>query len=149
MLYSFGQANTAIEYFDRNGETCPVDANPADFILETIGAGVNARLTDKGSNWASKWKESTEASALQAEIIEYNHLSATKRASDDTEVAQSPDFNASVMQQTWLLTERILKNQWRNPPYIYSKIWVHALSGLLAGVTFYKLGTSPTELQNR
>lgn len=118
--------------------------------METIGAGVNARLNDKGSNWASRWKESDEARALEKEIFDYNHSASTTTATEDANTAATvPEFNASVMQQTWLLTERILKNQWRNPPYIYSKIWVHVLSGILAGVTFYRLGTSPTELQNR
>jgi ATP-binding cassette subfamily G (WHITE) protein 2 (SNQ2) len=119
-------------------------------VLETIGAGVNARLTYKGSNWATKWKNSTEAATLEAEILDYN-LSSVNRTTSGKAIDDSPlpVFNASVMQQTWLLTERILKNQWRNPPYVYSKIWVHALSGILAGVTFHKLGTSPTELQNR
>jgi ATP-binding cassette subfamily G (WHITE) protein 2 (SNQ2) len=119
-------------------------------VLETIGAGVNARLTDKGSNWAAKWKASPEAAALEAEILEYNRASVKTKASDEAaDASHLATFNASVMLQTWLLTARILKNQWRNPPYVYSKIWVHALSGILAGVTFYQLGTSPTELQNR
>ena len=118
--------------------------------METIGAGVTARLNDKGSNWASRWKESSEAAVLENEILEYNRTSAKGNGGDNAaEAATSPDFNASVTQQTWLLTERILKNQWRNPPYVYSKLWVHLLSGILVGVTFYKLGTSPTELQNR
>lgn len=118
--------------------------------METIGAGVNARLNDKGSNWAARWKESDEARALEKEILDYNHSSGMTTVTEDvTTAATVPEFNASVIQQTWLLTERILKNQWRNPPYIYSKIWVHVLSGILAGVTFYRLGTSPTELQNR
>jgi ATP-binding cassette subfamily G (WHITE) protein 2 (SNQ2) len=145
----FGQANTAIEYFDRQGAPCPKDANPADFVLETIGAGVNARLNDTGANWAQKWRESPEAAALDATINEYNQSSIKNTAAEDADAAKTPDYNASIFLQTWLLTKRILLNQWRNPPYVYSKIWVHALSGLLAGVAFYKLGSSPTELQNR
>lgn len=118
--------------------------------METIGAGVNARLTDKGANWALKWKESTEARSLEAEIVEYNRSSGAATGSDHApSTDNSSTFNTSVLQQTWLLTERFLKNQWRNPPYVYSKIWVHVLSGILAGVAFYNLGTSPTELQNR
>lgn len=147
----FGDAKRAIDYFDHNGAPCPLDANPAEFILETIGAGVSARLTDKGSSWALKWKESPEAKAIENDIHAYN---ASGSGADTTSGGNGADgddegFNASTSLQTKLLTERILKNQWRNPPYIYSKIWIHVLSGILVGFTFYNLGTSPSELQNR
>ena len=36
-------SHTLIDYFERNGgEVCPPDANPAEYILEQIGAGAAA-----------------------------------------------------------------------------------------------------------
>ncbi|KAL5340239.1 ABC-2 type transporter-domain-containing protein [Aspergillus crustosus] len=59
------------------------------------------------------------------------------------------EFNSSILLQTILLTTRMLKNQWRNTAYMYSKIWVHVISAILVGFTFFDLGTTPQELQNR
>ena len=68
---------------------------------------------------------------------------------EDFEDGNPHDFNASTWLQTWLLTQRILRNQWRNVPYMYSKIWVHVVSAILVGLTFFRLGTGVQDLQNR
>jgi len=59
------------------------------------------------------------------------------------------EFNATVLEQTIVLTKRMLLNQWRSPAYMYSKIWVHVTSAILVGFTFFQIGTSPQDLQNR
>jgi ATP-binding cassette subfamily G (WHITE) protein 2 (SNQ2) len=42
-------SRTLINYFERNGGVeCPPDANPAEYILEQIGAGASARANQ---NW--------------------------------------------------------------------------------------------------
>ncbi|KAI9625129.1 hypothetical protein KEM48_008528 [Puccinia striiformis f. sp. tritici PST-130] len=47
------------EYFARNGAICPVEANPAEFMLEAIGGGAQRQLGgDK--DWADRWLESAE-----------------------------------------------------------------------------------------
>lgn len=142
---SFGKVTEALPYFARHGAVSPEGANPGEFILETVGAGVNARTTEKGSNWAATWAESQEAVNLKQEIEESKKTPRT--VNDDVESAS--EYNASVVVQTWLLTKRMLLNQWRNPPYMYSKIWVHVISAILVGFTFFQIGTSPQDLQNR
>lgn len=142
----FGPNDKALAYFTRYGAVPPPNANPAEFILETGGAGINARKDTKGSEWAKIWRESPEAKAVSEEIRRIN-----QDARDEVvdEGIGNGEFNSSVLSQSWLLTVRILKNQWRNPPYIYSKIWVHVIHAILIGTTIYKLGTSPSDLQNR
>ncbi|KAL7811019.1 P-loop containing nucleoside triphosphate hydrolase protein [Trichoderma aethiopicum] len=142
----FGKVTEALPYFARHGAVCPEGANPSAFILETVGAGVNARTNDKGSNWSANWAASPEAAALAQEIEESKKNPHSSTAHDEEKV---PEYNASTLTQTYLLTKRMLLNQWRNTPYIYSKIWVHILSAFFVGFTFYQLGTSPTDLQNR
>ncbi|KAG5776548.1 hypothetical protein H9Q73_009789 [Fusarium xylarioides] len=143
----FGKVTEALPYFARNGATCPEGANPGEFILETVGAGVNARTSDKGSNWASTWAASSEATAIGREIAISSDT--PKGLSPAIDEESTSDHNASVVLQTLLLTKRMLLNQWRSPPYIYSKIWVHVISAILVGFTFFQIGTSPQDLQNR
>ncbi|KAK4120366.1 hypothetical protein N657DRAFT_693082 [Parathielavia appendiculata] len=143
----FGRVADALSYFARHGAVSPPGANPAEFILETVGAGINARNNDKGATWASNWSASPELAGLLTEI---DH--GIKRRPSSGSVAGTPpksSYNATVFEQTWLLTKRMLLGQWRNPPYMYSKIWVHVISGILVGFTFFQIGTSPQDLQNR
>jgi hypothetical protein len=145
---SFGRVTDALPYFARHGAVSPPGANPAEFILETVGAGINARNNDKGATWASNWSASPELAALLTEIDD-----GVKRGSSGGDVTTGTrpknSHNATVYEQTWLLTKRMLLGQWRNPPYMYSKIWVHVISAILVGFTFFKIGTSPQDLQNR
>ena len=106
---------------------------------------ISARTNEKGSNWATNWAESPEAGALVEDIAAIE----VRKALSDVEDNDRRDYNASTTQQTLLLPLRILKNQWRNTPYLYSKIWVHVVSAILVGFTFFQLGTSPRDLQNR
>jgi len=140
----FGRVDTALAYFERNGAPCPPGANPAEFILETVGAGIHARTSDKGSDWSAKWKASIESRSLTDEIE-----SKKTTVSPSLNEIDLSEYNASTLLQTRLLTIRIMKNQWRNTPYVYSKIWVHVISAIFVGFTFFKAGTSPQDLQNR
>ncbi|KAL8736867.1 MAG: hypothetical protein Q9181_002258 [Wetmoreana brouardii] len=142
----FGPVQQVLPYFERHGAVPPPGTNPAEFVLETVGAGVNARNSDKGTDWATRWDESPEAENVAAEI---GHVQEQGSSLEDFEDRTTEDYNASVFTQTWLLTIRIMRNQWRNPPYMYSKIWVHVVSAILVGLTFFQLGTGPQDLQNR
>ena len=144
--YSFGPVQAVLPYFERYGATPPSDTNPAEFVLETVGAGINARKDNKENDWATIWKESPEAEAIAQEIA---HIQKQGSSPENFEDDNVKDYNSSLFLQTWLLTVRIMRNQWRNVPYMYSKIWVHIVSAILVGLTFFQLGTGPQDLQNR
>lgn len=137
---------SVLSYFERHGAIPPSDTNPAEFVLETVGAGINARKDNRGNDWADIWNESPEAKAIVGEIT---HVQGQGSVPEDFEDGNVGDYNGSIFLQTWLLTVRMLKNQWRNVPYMYSKIWVHIVSAVLVGLTFFQLGTGPQDLQNR
>ena len=44
------------DYFKRNGAECPPRHNPAEFMLETIGAGSRPRVGHR--DWADIWNDS-------------------------------------------------------------------------------------------
>ncbi|KAL8860181.1 MAG: hypothetical protein Q9178_003445 [Gyalolechia marmorata] len=142
----FGPVEKVLPYFERYGAVPPPGTNPAEFVLETVGAGINARNDDKGSDWATRWNESPEAENVAAEI---GYIQKQSLSLEDLEDGSFEDYNGSIFTQTWLLTVRIMKNQWRNVAYMYSKIWVHVVCGTIVGLTFFQMGTGPQDLQNR
>ncbi|KAJ5167595.1 uncharacterized protein N7482_003189 [Penicillium canariense] len=97
---------------------------------------------------AKHWRESPEAKAVLEGIDRINKDYKEGNNCVDEEIGHG-ELNASILVQSWLLTVRMLKNQWRNPPYMYSKTWVHVIRAILTSTTVYKLGTSPSDLQNR
>jgi ATP-binding cassette subfamily G (WHITE) protein 2 (SNQ2) len=42
-----------LDYFRRHGAECPPDANPAEYMLDAIGAGQAARVGDR--DWGDIW----------------------------------------------------------------------------------------------
>lgn len=53
-------------YFARHGALCPPTVNPAEFMLEAIGAGVTARIGDR--DWKDLWLESPEHNKVMNDI---------------------------------------------------------------------------------
>lgn len=56
------------EYFSRHGALCPPNVNPAEYMLEAIGAGVTPRVGHR--DWKDIWLDSPEYSAVIKEIEE-------------------------------------------------------------------------------
>ncbi len=54
------------EYFARHGAVCPGNVNPAEYMLEAIGAGVSPRIGDK--DWKDVWLDSPEYQVVRKEI---------------------------------------------------------------------------------
>ncbi|KAG8426770.1 hypothetical protein J3459_007818 [Metarhizium acridum] len=142
----FGTVDDVLPYFEKNGAPAPApwNGNPAEFVLETIGAGIGGKGATTSRDWASKWKDSPEARAVS------DAIQRIKNGPDWQETTELQEaFNTPSLIQTLLLTKRMLLNQWRKPAYIYSKIWVHVIQAILIGFTFFQLGTSPVDLQSR
>ncbi|KAK6418598.1 ATP-binding cassette transporter snq2, partial [Oleoguttula sp. CCFEE 5521] len=60
-------AQALIGYFRNHGAECPPDANPAEWMLDAIGAGIQPRIGDK--DWGEIWQDSEELAATKEEII--------------------------------------------------------------------------------
>ena len=54
------------DYFARHGAVCPSNVNPAEYMLEAIGAGVTARVGDR--DWKDVWLDSPEYQQAKREI---------------------------------------------------------------------------------
>lgn len=53
-------------YFARHGAKCPPNMNPAEYMLEAIGAGVSPRIGDR--DWKDVWLDSSECQKVKNDI---------------------------------------------------------------------------------
>ena len=143
-------STTLISYFEqRSGVKCGENANPAEYILDVIGAGATA-TTDK--NWSQLFRESPQAVQLRRDLDDIFRRNAKPieqtpeaHASQTREYAQP--FVPQLMQVTW----RAFVAYWRNPLYVSTKMTLNLVSGLVVGSSFWAQGAAQSKiaLQNR
>ncbi|KAG2050787.1 hypothetical protein BDR06DRAFT_959744 [Suillus hirtellus] len=137
-------SSTMLDYFERNGASrCHPDANPAEYMLDVIGAGATASTS---VDWHSIWKNSPEAATLQEEIENIHNES---RARPVVQAARPTEFATSWYHQLVALTQRNFQAYWRNPTYLIAKFALCIAGGLLIGFTFYKTSDSLQGTQNK
>lgn len=136
-------------YFERNGASpCPPDANPAEWMLEVIGAAPGSK---SDIDWPEVWRNSPERKAVHAHLDE---LKSTLSEKGKTELAnRSPEdyreFAAPFSVQVWECLIRVFSQYWRSPVYIYSKTALCSFAALFIGFSFFKAQTSLQGLQNQ
>ncbi|KAJ6552975.1 pleiotropic drug resistance ABC transporter [Mycena capillaripes] len=137
-------ATTLLRYFEDNGSRpCLPEENPAEFMLDVIGAGATAT---SAQNWHDIWLKSPEAQRLQEEI---DDIHAEGRSHPPVEAAFHSDFATSWLYQTTQLILRDAQYHWRRPNYIFAKFLLNIVGGLFIGFTFYQAGDTQLETQNK
>lgn len=134
-----GQA--VVDYFSARGAHCPEGKNIAEFLIET-GARPDAR-----EHWNEQWRQSDENKALIADIQTIKQERSQAAAS--SEEVLSHEFAAPVTEQIKQLSKRMFINQWRQPSYIYGKLFTSVIIGIFNGFTFWKLGDTVNDMQSR
>ncbi|KAG6297573.1 hypothetical protein E4U09_001297 [Claviceps aff. purpurea] len=134
-----------IDYLEGNGASkCPADANPAEYMLNAIGAGdPNYNGPDWGDVWAGSKEHDKRSQEINEMIEKRKHMEPSKSLKDDREYAASLSF------QTMTVVKRSFISYWRTPEYIVGKFTLHILTGLFNCFTFWRLGYSQTDFQNR
>lgn len=139
-------SQTVVDYFAGYGAPrCPEGANPAEYILEQIGAGATGHAT---LDWPSVWASSSERQAV-TERIERLELQRTTETSEKTSIAPERTFAMSWFKQYLAVQTRLFVQQWRSPGYIKSKLIINIFGGLFMAFTFYKESNSIQGLQNK
>ncbi|KAG0937676.1 hypothetical protein G6F57_007352 [Rhizopus arrhizus] len=134
-------ARTMIDYFESNGgPKCSPDANPAEYILEVVGAGTAGKVT---RDWAEIWEGSKEAKALEDELSAID-ANAIKQP---TRVAHT--YSVPFWTQFRLVFGRMSLAYWRSPDYNIGRFINIAFTALLTGFTFWKLGDSSSDMMNK
>ncbi|KUL89663.1 hypothetical protein ZTR_00514 [Talaromyces verruculosus] len=134
-----------INYFERNGSSkCPPSANPAEWMLEVIGAAPGSKA-DK--DWAEVWKASTERAAVREELaIMKSDLLTKERPGNTTGWAE---FAMPIWYQFFVIVHRNFQQFWRTPGYIYAKMTMSVIPTLFIGFSFWRAGTSIQGLENQ
>ena len=117
-------ATTLIQYFENNGSRpCKDDENPAEFMLDVIGAGATA--TSK-TDWHNVWQHSKEAAQVQREVDDiYND--GLRRPPVETTLHS--EFATSWGFQTVELMKRSAQRHWRDPTYLVAKLVLNVVGG--------------------
>ncbi|CAN3353253.1 pleiotropic ABC efflux transporter of multiple drugs Cdr1p [Diutina catenulata] len=136
---------TLIDYFESHGShKCPPQANPADWMLEVVGAAPGSKANQ---DYYEVWLNSDEHKAVLAELNDMEtRLGAIPKEED-------PDANrkyaAPLWQQYLMVTKRAIVMDWRSPGYIYSKLFLVVSSALFNGFAFFKANNSMQGMQNQ
>ncbi|KAG8862307.1 hypothetical protein FRB96_001886 [Tulasnella sp. 330] len=140
-----GQDSQVIRsYFARNGAECPPDVNPAEYMLEAIGAGSGRRVGPR--DWHDIWKDSPEyAQAIQ----DVEELKAAGFARGQEDRAKPTTYATPLLYQLRLVCERAIRALWRMPDYTWTRIFVHMFLSLSVSLTFLNLGHSVRDLEFR
>jgi ATP-binding cassette subfamily G (WHITE) protein 2 (SNQ2) len=120
------------DYFANRGFRCPPSRNIAEFILETAS---RPSVDDQGNlvDWNEEWLKSNEARAVDDEI---DRITTEKRASD-TSNEKATKFAAPTWYQCLLLIKRTFIKQWREPHYVYGRLFINITMGIVNGFASY------------
>ncbi|KAI9146718.1 ATPase [Paramyrothecium foliicola] len=140
-------SNILTSYFVRNGAPpLPVDANPAEYMLEVIGAAPGAHTE---IDWPAVWRISPEYQDVQREL---DRLASNPKMKN-TESSQSPieytEFAAGYTLQFKEVSRRAFQQYWRSPGYIYPKAFLSMGAALFIGLSFLNVNNTQSGLQNQ
>ncbi|KAJ4135001.1 Multidrug resistance protein [Fusarium equiseti] len=134
-----------VDYFVRNGgPQCPAGVNPAEYMLEVIGAAPGAHTE---VDWPEVWSHSRERELVQQEL-ERLAVEGNARATRDDGMMYN-EFAATSSMQYWQVTKRLFQQYWRSPGYIYSKVILSAGASLFIGLSFLNGENTERGLQNQ
>lgn len=134
-------ARTMIDYFESNGgPKCSPDANPAEYILEVVGAGTAGKAK---RDWAEVWANSNEAQRLEEEL-EHIHQTANQNPNRKAQTYATP-----FLTQFYLVMKRLSLAYWRASDYNIGRLFTLMATALLTGFTFWKMTYTSSDMQNR
>lgn len=90
-------ANTIKEYFGRHGMPCPLNANPAEHMIDVVSG------SKSNQDWNKIWLESPEAARMHQELEDIITDAAGKEPGTKDD---GHEFATSIWTQTKLVTHR-------------------------------------------
>ena len=137
-------AHTLLEYFESNGaRKCNPTENPAEYILEVIGAGATASVTE---DWNIIWRESSKCSEAAANIEDL-----INNPESDNEIStkrKAHKYATSYLYQFRYVLDRTATVFWRDVRYLVAKLMLFMIGGLYVGFTFFHVGETYFGLQS-
>ncbi|KAI9673041.1 MAG: hypothetical protein M1817_003205 [Caeruleum heppii] len=138
-------SRTLISYFERNGaKKCPPRANPAEYMLEAIGAG---NPDYKGQDWGEVWEAAPERAERGHEI--QGMIESRRQANTGSKTDDEREYAMPMSTQIIAVVKRSFISYWRTPDYIIGKFMLHIFTGLFNTFTFFQIGNSSIDMQSR
>jgi ABC-type multidrug transport system ATPase subunit len=111
---------TFTHYFEAHGaHPCPPQANPAEWMLEVVGAAPGHY---SAIDWYDVWRNSDEYHLVQKALDEMERELPEKEESRDSgNFTGNEEFAMPFNPQLWYCLKRVWEQYWRTPSYIYSK----------------------------
>ncbi|PGH13712.1 hypothetical protein AJ80_06217 [Polytolypa hystricis UAMH7299] len=131
---------TVKHYFGKYGAQCPVEANPAEFMIDVVTGGVES-VKDK--DWHQVWIESVEQQHMMTELDRIISDAASKPVGT---IDDGFEFSMPLWSQIKIVTQRMNVSLYRNTKYVNNKFSLHIISALLNGFSFWRVGPSVTDL---
>ncbi|TKY89335.1 hypothetical protein EX895_001866 [Sporisorium graminicola] len=132
-----------IDYFSKRGAQCPPGVNPAEYMLDAIGAGSQPRVGDR--DWADWYLESDDHQDNLRMIEQINREGQAKPKTEE----RSSEYAAPWTYQFKVVLKRTMLSTWRQPAYQYTRFFQHLAFALLTGLLFLQLGNNVAALQYR
>ncbi|PGH12949.1 hypothetical protein AJ79_03922 [Helicocarpus griseus UAMH5409] len=138
-------AEVLLDYFRRNGADCPPNANPAEWMLDAIGAGQSPRIGNK--DWGEIWRDSPELVKTKEDIT----LKKTQRMQSiqSTTAEVEKEYATPLWHQIKVVFKRTNISFWRSPNYGFTRLFSHMALALITGLAFLQLDDSRSSLQYR
>lgn len=154
-------SHSVLSYFESKGaRRCQPDENPAEYVLEVIGAGATA-VADR--DWGDVWRKSEENDEVSQEVEQMtrravkttsatNETSATSATSANkataTASSSTSQFATPYHRQLSLVLRRTWTQFYRDIDYLLSKLLLVVLGGLVHGFSFWKVKHTTIGMQN-
>ncbi|KAF1943987.1 ABC transporter CDR4 [Clathrospora elynae] len=138
-------AHVLLDYFHRHGADCPSDANPAEWMLDAVGAGSAARIGDR--DWADVWADSEEFAEVKHHIVQVKEERIAAIGSADP--VEQKEFATPLSFQIKQVVKRQNMSFWRTPNYGFTRLFNHVIIALLTGLMYLQLDDSRSSLQYR
>ncbi|TEB24254.1 hypothetical protein FA13DRAFT_1714739 [Coprinellus micaceus] len=138
-------STTMIDYFERNGaRKCEGFENPAEYMLDVIGAGATATAAQ---DWYGIWQASPEASGYPG----FRSMPSTLKVVAAL-LSRLPYTRNSRRRGSFQVKELFMREAqayWRDPTYLMAKFALNVIAGLFVGFTFYKSKDTQQGTQNK
>lgn len=138
-------AHRLLDYFRRHGADCPPNANPAEWMLDAIGAGSTPRLGKR--DWGDVWNDSEEFAQVKQEIVRIKETRIAEVGSAEPVVQK--EYATPLWHQIKLVNKRMTLSFWRTPNYGFTRLFNHVIIALLTGLMYLQLDDSRSSLQYR
>lgn len=138
--------SSLISYFESKGsQPCPPESNPAEWILEVVGAAPGTSTT---IDWPVIWLESDERHGIRGELDRMMSMYGASSEIISNDPEDKKEFAASFWRQYLVVLHRVLQQYWRTPSYIWAKLLLNIFNAIFNGFGFFKSRTTIQGMQN-